>query len=235
MNSQHSCLPLTSTELIFIECATFLGRYFRMMLSIEMSLMPNIERRLATMRPFPEPGPPTSNSIAIYLAMQATTTGGRCRCRGWCLAGGTGLPSTTTILVRGGGWNLTLLPMFTGMTGGGCTTDCRRFGTSAGPSLTAEELLWLQPIATSRRSTFVLFGDRSLDLVAMDFPRCTWAPAAPIYFSVIHVWISSEYWTRRGKEKNKGWCLYPSQSLLPIYRHSPVVEGLMWFILFLLH
>ena len=39
-----------------------------MMDSAEIRRIPNIERRLATRRPLPEPGPPVEN-IAVYLIL----------------------------------------------------------------------------------------------------------------------------------------------------------------------
>ena len=65
-------VELTSTELIVIEWATFFGRYFRMTDSTETSFIPNMERRLATRRPLPEPGPPVEWSGGLQMEQVIT-------------------------------------------------------------------------------------------------------------------------------------------------------------------
>ena len=78
-------LHITSVELMVITCCTFFGRYLSTMDSVEMSFIPNIDRRLATMRPFPEPGPPVRdinvesycNSCSFLQSTLAMSTAGK--------------------------------------------------------------------------------------------------------------------------------------------------------------
>ena len=48
-----------------------------MMLSTEISLIPNMERRLATMRPFPDPGPPERNTLVEPLSKNTSVIKGQ--------------------------------------------------------------------------------------------------------------------------------------------------------------
>ena len=44
-----------------------------MTFSTEMSLIPNMERRLATRRPFPDPGPPAEHAHVSYWFIEGPT------------------------------------------------------------------------------------------------------------------------------------------------------------------
>ena len=64
-HDQHT----TSTTIL-----TFFGRYLKMSASAETSCIPNMEQRLATMAPLPEPGPPEHHWHNRYKAAHALDT-----------------------------------------------------------------------------------------------------------------------------------------------------------------